>query len=107
MESLSRKQHLDSARQSSFQGLTLNNVSSTSKPSGALNAKTSFLSYGEVVSANFRTTMVSTSSTPTPSTQTSPFYLLRDDARKLFNKAVFSVCGLITFRLFLVSNLSV
>ena len=91
MESFSRQQHLDSTRQASFQSFTLNNVSNTSKPSASLNITASPLSYGEILNANFRTTMVSTSSTPTPSTRTSPFYLLRDDARELSlnNRVVF------------------
>lgn len=91
MESFSRQQHLDSTRQASFQSFTLNNVSNTSKPSPSLNITASPLSYGEILNANFRTTMVSTSSTPTPSTRTSPFYLLRDDARELSlnNRLVF------------------
>ena len=91
MESLSRQQQIDSARQSSFHSVALNNVSNTSTTSTNLNVKSSFVSYGEVLNANFRTTMVSTTSTPTPSTQTSSFYLLRDDTREFINKVVFLV----------------
>lgn len=82
MESLSRKHHIDSTRQSSFQTLALNNVNSTSKTSANLNVTTPFLSYAEVLNASYRPTMVSTTSTPTPSSQTSSFYLLRDDTRE-------------------------
>lgn len=80
MESISRQQHLDPGRPNSFQSLALNNVSNTSKKSVNLNVTSPFMSYAEVLNTNFRPTMVSTTSTPTPSTQTSPFYLLRDDA---------------------------
>lgn len=84
MESLSRQQHIDSGRQSSFQSLALNNVSSTSRASANLSVTSPFVNYAEaVVNANYRATMVSTTSTPTPSTQMSPFYLLRDDTREL------------------------
>ena len=83
MESISRQQHLDPGRPNSFQSLALNNVSNTSKKSVNLNVTSPFMSYAEVLNTNFRPTMVSTTSTPTPSTQTSPFYLLRDDAREL------------------------
>lgn len=83
MESISRQQHLDTGRQNSFQSLALNNVTNTSKTSISLNVTTPFMSYAEILNANYRPTMVSTTSTPTPSTQTSPFYLLRDDAREL------------------------
>ena len=83
MESISRQQHLDSGRQNSFQSLVLNNVNNTSKKSVNLSVTSPFMNYAEVLNTNFRPTMVSTTSTPTPSTQTSPFYLLRDDAREL------------------------
>lgn len=83
MESISRQQHLDSGRQNSFQSLALNNASNTSKKSVNLNVTSPFMSYAEVLNTNYRPTMVSTTSTPTPATQTSPFYLLRDDAREL------------------------
>lgn len=83
MESISRQQHLDSGRQNSFQSLALNNASNTSKKSVNLNVISPFMSYAEVLNTNYRPTMVSTTSTPTPATQTSPFYLLRDDTREL------------------------
>lgn len=101
MESLSRQQNLVSARQGPFQSLAVNNASDTSQASAILNVTSSFLSYGEVLDANvnFRTTMVSTSSTPTPSTQTCPFYLLRDDARKLILINVLSSFAMTYFSL--------
>lgn len=83
MESISRQQHLDSGRPNSFQSFTLNNVSNTTKKSVNVSVTSPFMSYAEVLNANYRPTMVSTTSTPTPSIQTSPFYLLRDDAREL------------------------
>lgn len=86
MESLnSRQQHLDPGRQSSFQSLALNNVRSASRASASFSVTSPFGNYPEPTSVNYRATMVSTTSTPTPSTQMSPFYLLREDTRELTN----------------------
>lgn len=80
MESLnSRQQHLDPGRPSSFQSLALNNVRSASRASASFSVTSPFGNYPEPTSVNYRATMVSTTSTPTPSTQMSPFYLLRED----------------------------
>lgn len=81
METFSIHQHFVSAPPNSLQ--SRNNASNTS--SGVSNVTPSFISHGQLLDAriNFGTTMVSTSSTPTPTTQTCSFYLLRDDARKL------------------------
>ncbi|XP_029201452.1 mediator of RNA polymerase II transcription subunit 19-like [Acropora millepora] len=77
MEAFSIHQHLISVPPNSLQ--SRNNVSNTS--SGVSNVTPSFISHGQLLDAgiNFGTTMVSTSSTPTPTTQTCSFYLLRDD----------------------------
>ena len=83
MESCPRKQQLDSVKQSSFQSHTLNNVTNTLSKSATLNVTSSRFRHGEVLNADFRATMVSTTSAPTPSATTSPFYLLRDDPREL------------------------
>lgn len=86
MESLNpRQQHLDPGRQSSFQSLALNNVRSASRASASFSVTSPFGNYPEPTSVNYRATMVSTTSTPTPSTQMSPFYLLREDTRELTN----------------------
>lgn len=79
MESCPRKQQLDSVKQSSFQSHTLNNVTNTLSKSATLNVTSSRFRHGEVLNVDFRATMVSTTSAPTPSATTSPFYLLRDD----------------------------
>lgn len=81
----SRQQHLDPGRQSSFQSLALNNVRSASRASASFSVTSPFGNYPEPTSVNYRATMVSTTSTPTPSTQMSPFYLLREDTRELTN----------------------
>lgn len=83
MESCPRKQHLDSVKQSSFESHTLNNVTNTLSKSATLNVTSSRLRHGEVLNVDFPATMVSTTSAPTPSATTSPFYLLRDDPREL------------------------
>lgn len=83
MESCPRKQQLDSVKQSSFQSHTLNNVTNTLSKSATLNVTSSRFRHGEFLNADFRATMVSTTSAPTPSATTSPFYLLRDDPREL------------------------
>ena len=55
----------------------------TLSKSATLNVTSSRFRHGEFLNADFRATMVSTTSAPTPSATTSPFYLLRDDPREL------------------------